>query len=522
MTTEVARRLITGLRAGGTRLLFGVSGGGPNLQKVGAAAEQGIPFVLCHTETAACIAASTYGLLTDSVGAALATRGPGVASAANGVAQATVDKQPLVLIGDTVPGPDRSWVGHQELDQLALMRPLTKWSGTVGHTHTARASKRAVRLATAHPQGAVHMDMDSTVPGEVPPDPPPLPLEHTVPQAVQELARRAQHPVLIVGTGALPWTQEVRQLVTETGCPALTTYHAKGLIDETTPEFGGLFTSSLPEAPLLRRSDLVLAVGVDPVEPLPRPFQYEAPVIEINPWLHKHRFFPSEAHVEGPVGPILKSIAPDLIDNRWETGAGQAVWQAARRSLWEDGPGFTPHQTVRAVAEWTGKQGGATVTLDAGAHFLVAMPFLPAAHPRQVLISNGLSTMGYALPAALGAALAHPGRPAVCLTGDGGLGIPLAELETLARTRANVVVVVLNDAALSLIELKQLPGQGGPSAVRFHTTDFAAVARASGIEGVIAENQSQLRAALAGPRPRLIDARINPTAYQAVIKTARG
>ena len=194
MTTEVARRLITGLRAGGTRLLFGVPGGGPNLQKVGAAAEQGIPFVLCHTETAACIAASTYGLLTDSVGAALVTRGPGVASAANGVAQATVDKQPLVLIGDTVPGPDRSWVGHQEFDQPALMRPLTKWSGTVGHTHTARASKSAVRLATAHPQGAVHLDMDSAVPGEVPPDPPPLPLEHTVPQAVQELARRAQYP----------------------------------------------------------------------------------------------------------------------------------------------------------------------------------------------------------------------------------------------------------------------------------------------------------------------------------------
>lgn len=522
MTTPVARRIVAGLKKGGARRLFGVPGGGPNLQKVGAATETGIPFVLFHTETAACIAASTYGLLTESVGAAVVTRGPGVASAVNGIAQATMDKQPLVLVGDTVPAPERTWVGHQEFDQPALMKPVSKWSGTVGHSQTARASERAARLATAHPQGAVHMDMDSAVPGEIPPDPTPLPTQRTAPKNAREMARKAERPLLILGAGALPWIQEVRRVVAGAGCPALTTYHAKGLIDETTPEFGGLFTSSLTEAPLLQRSDLVLAVGVDPVEPIPRPFQYGAPVVEINPWPQSHRFFPSRADVQGPVGPILESLAAHLADHSWDEGAGQTVWRTARRSLWEDGPGFTPHQAVQAVADWNAKQGGATVTLDAGAHFLVAMPFLPVTQPRQVLISNGLSTMGYALPAAIGAALAHPGRPAVCLTGDGGLGIPLAELETLARTRAEVVVVVLNDAALTLIELKQLPGQGGKEAVRYRTIDFAAVARACGMEGVVAENQTQLAAALDGPRPRLIDARIDAAAYQAVIKTARG
>jgi acetolactate synthase-1/2/3 large subunit len=336
------------------------------------------------------------------------------------------------------------------------------------------------------------------------------------------LARRAENPLLIAGTGALPWIREVRRVVTGTGCPALTTYHAKGLIDETTPEFGGLFTSSLLEAPLLQKSDLVLALGVDPVEPLPRPFEYEAPVVEINPWPSSHQFFPSHTRVDGPVGPILESIAPALADHSWDEGAGRTVWRSALRSLWEDGPGFTPHQAVTAVAEWSAQQGGATVTLDAGAHFLVGMPFLPATGPRQTLISNGLSTMGYALPAALGAALSHPGKPAVCLTGDGGLGYALAELETLARTAANVVVVVLNDAALTLIELKQLPGQGGPGAVRYGTIDFAEIARASGIEGVVVENRSQMEAALEGPRPRLVDARIDPTAYRPVIRMARG
>ncbi len=522
MSTTVARRIVAGLQAGGIRRLFGVPGGGPNLQKLGAAAELGIPFVLCHTETAACIVASTFGLLTGTVGAAVVTRGPGVASAVNGVAQATLDKQPLVLVGDTVAASDRSWVGHQEFDQPALMRPVTKWSGTVGHARTARAAEAAGRLAAAHPQGGVHLDMDSTVPGEVPPQPPALPGAAVVPEAVRKLTRRSELPLLIVGAGALRWAGDVRQVVAGAGCPVLTTYHAKGLIDETTPEFGGLFTSSLPEAPLLHKSDLVLAVGVDPAEPLPRPFQYEAPVVEINPWPNPRRFFPGEADIPGPVGPILESLAADLADNSWDKGEGQTVWRAARRALWENGPGFTPHQAVRAVAEWSARQGGTTVTLDAGAHFLVAMPFLEATEPRRVLISNGLSTMGYALPAALGAALAKPEEPAICLTGDGGLGYVPAELETLARTGANVVVVVFNDAALTLIELKQLPGQGGREAVRYRTTDLAAVARGFGMEGVVVENESQLAAALDGPRPRLIDARIDPTAYRAVIETARG
>lgn len=522
MSAPVARRIVAGLQAGGARRLFGVPGGGPNLAKLGAAADHGIPFVLCHTETAACIAASTFGLLSATVGAAVVTRGPGVASAVNGMAQATLDKQPLVLVGDTVSAADRSWVGHQEFDQPALMRPVTKWSGVVGHTDTARTAEAAARLAAAHPQGAVHLDMDGAVPGESPPPPPDLPSRRTAPADLREMVRRAARPVLIVGTGALPWVGEVRRVVAGAGCPVLTTYHAKGLIDETTPEFGGLFTSSLPEAALLGRSDLVLAVGVDPVEPLPRPFRYEAPVIEINPWPHSRRFFPGRARVEGPAGPILESLAADLAGNRWEEGAGRAVWRAARRSLWEDGPGFTPHQVVREVADWSAREGGVTVTLDAGAHFLVAMPFLPATRPRRVLISNGLSTMGYALPAALGAALARPGRPAVCLTGDGGLGMTPAELETLARTGADAVVVVFNDAALTLIELKQLPGQGGRGAVRYDPIDYAQVARACGMPGVVAENRSQLAAALAGPRPRLIDARIDPAAYRPVIEATRG
>jgi acetolactate synthase-1/2/3 large subunit len=163
-------------------------------------------------------------------------------------------------------------------------------------------------------------------------------------------------------------------------------------------------------------------------------------------------------------------------------------------------------------------------TVDAGAHFLAIMPFWPAVEPMQLLISNGLATMGFALPAAIAAALARPGQPVVCMVGDGGLAMTLAELETLARLQLPVTVVVFDDAALSLIEIKQKPGQGGSAAVRFAPVDYAQVASAMGLDAVVVATASEARAALAvgWDRPRLIDARIDPSTYSPLMTATRG
>ena len=165
-----------------------------------------------------------------------------------------------------------------------------------------------------------------------------------------------------------------------------------------------------------------------------------------------------------------------------------------------------------------------TLTVDAGAHMLVAMPLWPARAPHRVLISNGLATMGFALPAALGAALARPGEPVVCFVGDGGLGMTLAELETVVRCDLDVTVVVFDDAALSLIEIKQTAGQGAAGAVRYGAIDFAAVARAVGMPADVVTSRDELRAVMAraGRGPRLVDARIDPGCYPAVLAATRG
>jgi acetolactate synthase I/II/III large subunit len=167
---------------------------------------------------------------------------------------------------------------------------------------------------------------------------------------------------------------------------------------------------------------------------------------------------------------------------------------------------------------------GTIATVDAGAHFLAIMPFWPSLEPLQLLISNGLATMGFAVPAAIAAALAKPGSPVVCMVGDGGLAMALAELETISRLRLPITVVVFDDAALSLIEVKQKAGQGGEAAVRFAPVDYAQVAAAMGLESVMVTTAAEATKALTGgwDAPRLIDARIDPATYTRLIAATRG
>ena len=139
------------LAAAGADLMFGVPGGGPNIGMIEAGAGAGIRFVLTHGETAACIAAGAYGKLTGSPGVVGVTRGPGVTSSANGMAQATLDRFPLILLSDAVPAAEWGWAAHQRLDQQRMMAPLTKWTGALGSEEPSRVTERAARLAVTAP-----------------------------------------------------------------------------------------------------------------------------------------------------------------------------------------------------------------------------------------------------------------------------------------------------------------------------------------------------------------------------------
>ncbi len=524
----MADDLVSALAAARTNMIFGLPGGGSNLDVVGAAEQAGLRFVLTHTEAAAALMAGVTAELTGVPSACLVTRGPGVASAANGVAQALLDRQPMVVISDCVEDAERERVSHQRIDQQALMATVTKGSLRYG-PGDPDVPKRAVELARDGRPGPVHVDFDPTATD---------PCEYLAtgggraPRVVsdwKQLVRQARRPVVVAGVGAT--RAAVERLVTPGPIPILTTYKARGVVPDRSPNAAGVATGATAEKPLLDAADVIVGIGLDPVELIPAPWPYQAPVVLLGSWpIDDSTYFGDRLEAEA-VGD-LSDLAGELacaVRSTWSTDDAQRHRHAAlariEAAVPTDPAALTPQQVVTIARE--AAPAGAVATVDAGAHMLAAVPLWEVDSPGQLLISNGLATMGFALPAAIAAALVDPSRPVICLTGDGGIGIALAELETLARLRLDVVVVVFNDAALSLIAIKQVAdGQGGPAAVSYAPTDFAAVAAGFGIRAQRVTDASSYREALdAAVRhrgPYLLDVAVDPSAYPAILAAIRG
>ncbi len=521
-----AQNLAAAFSTHGCDIAFGLPGGGPNLDVIGAFDELGIRFVLAHTEAAACIMASTYGYIRDQVIPVVVTRGPGAASAVNGAAQATLDRQPLALITDTVPASLAQRVAHQRVNQRAMLGSVSKASVVFGATSTADELQSLLDFAQRTPAGAIHLNYDDigTPSGFEPPDAPePLHSRKNVTNRVLE----ADRPVVICGLGAAQAKAELSTTLLEFAAPVLTTYQGIGVIPTEHTIAAGLFTNGAAERPLLEQADLIITIGLDPVEPIPASWSYKAPVISFATHPTADPYLPIAAEL----------ISDDLADlchqhlmasHTWPAGTGADTRDTLRKALvpnHEDNPDgdfFGAVELVTTALE--NVPSPLTVTVDAGAHFLAVMPFWPADETKRVLISNGLSTMGYAVPAAIGAALARPGEPVLAFVGDGGLGMTLAELETIVRLELPITVVVFNDSALSLIEIKQRENHGGSSAVRYGGIDFATVARGMGMEAEVVSSPRQFESALAHgwAAPRLIDARIDPVDYPHLITITRG
>ena len=492
-----ADQIAAALAEAGTDVCFGVPGGGVNLDLVGACGRHGIRFVLTHTETAAVIAAGVWGELTGRPGLALCTRGPGLAAALNGIAQAHLDRQPVIVVTDGAGFAHP----HQRVDHAAMVAPFSK--GTVSDPEAA------VALALAPPWGPVLIDAGAPVR-----EAPAVAAIEPAPDVVLPTATR---PVVLVGVAARGSENAIRDLVRTTGTPVLTTYKAKGAVPESWPNAAGLLTGGTIEAPLLDAADLIVAVGLDPVELIPAPWPYAAPIVSLMPWPNPPGPLSPIAEFVGPLPQLLAGLALD--GSGWErTGADYRRATLERVEIAGTGTGMSPHDVVRAVRRALPAE--AIATVDAGAHMLVAMPLFEIDEPRRCLISSGLATMGFALPAAIAASLATD-APVVCLTGDGGLGMCLAELETAARVGRDLRVVVFDDATLTLIAIKQGAGQGGDDAVRYGAVDFAAVARGLGLRAETATAPAGLEAALAQPGPSLTSVQIDRSSYAAVLAATR-
>jgi acetolactate synthase-1/2/3 large subunit len=522
--------IVRRLKASGVRAIFGVPGGGGNLDLIDAACRADLPFVLTATETGGALAAVGQAEVTGQPGACLTTLGPGAASVANGVACAMLDRAPIFVFTDSHAAAAGGAYEHQQFDHQAFFRPIAKWTGRLLPGCASTTIERAFAAMREPPPGPVHIDCpeDFESPATAIAPGAPEPASHASPDdraAFESLARRARRPLLIVGLGARQPADAaaIRGFVERRGIPALVTYKAKGVIPDDHACYAGVFTNAEIERLMVESSDLIVGIGLDPVELLPRPWKYSAPVVSINRWRVIDRQVPFAAQLatDLPGGiDVLDALLPRV---GWDLDAIRRQVAEHRQAIDIPG-GFTAQRVVQLAAERLARS--TRVTVDAGAHMIPVTLLWPVGEPNGMLISNGLSTMGFALPAAIGAAIAERSRRVVALTGDGGLLMCAAELLTAVREQLRICVVVFNDASLTLIELKQQRRGYQPAGVALGDVNWPALAESFGVAAFSADSEAGLERAieqsLAVDGPSLIDARIDRSVYAATLKAVRG
>lgn len=534
----VAAALAEELVRRGVRRIFGIPGGGSSLDIIAEAGKRGIDFVLTRSENAAVIMASASAELTDTIGVALGTKGPGVANAMNGLACASLERTPVLFLADGFD-PKQAYMTHQVFDQAALAAPVTKARIVLRQGDDLATVGAMLDTALSWPRGPVYLELTGAVAGS-----PAVGMPHGADahsanaradapdgdlNRARELLAQARRPVIIAGLQAVQADSApgLRRLADALDAPVLPTYKAKGVLPDADPRVVGLYVGGAGEEAAIKAGDLIILYGADPVEFALQPWRYAAPVLEIARHRFERHYVTPSAGLYGDPAALVTALLAEGRNVRSEWDKADLARHRADlrdRLAVRGGAPISPQHVIDAVVAAAPK--GTRITVDAGAHMLPVMAFWQAEAPRDVLISNGLATMAYALPAGIAAALAEPDRPVIAFTGDGGLAMCLGELATAAEQRCRLVVVVLNDSALSMIDVKQSSRGLERAGVAFAAVDFAMTAKGLGLRAARVERSEAIgpaiRDACAAGGPALVDIVVDPSGYLEQVKALRG
>jgi acetolactate synthase I/II/III large subunit len=488
-----------------------------------------ITFIPTRHEQGAAFMADAYGRLTGRAGVCLATLGPGATNLATGVADANLDRAPLVAITGQA-GRDRVHKeSHQRVDIVEHFRPLTKWNTRVETAGVIpEVIRKAFKLAESEKPGACHIEVPEDVAREAT-DGVPLSTERARRpspdrQALETAARlidAASFPLIFAGNGVIRGqaSHELRKFARAHGIPVAHTFMAKGSMpydDDLCLLSVGLQARDYISCGF-DKADLIIAVGYDPVEYAPKFWNPERKksIVHID-------FTPAE--VDSFYQPAVEVVADvreaiELLGGLVKSQKDPSPYQTLRRYILtelaegaddSDFP-LKPQRVLRDLRAVMGRED--ILISDVGTHKLWIARTFPAYEPNTVLISNGYAAMGFALPAAIAAKLVHPERQVVAVSGDGGFLMNSQELETACRLRLPVVNVIFRDGGYNLIQWKQQTHLGRESGVKFGNPDFVALAAAFGAKGFRVESARDLRPiltqALAHPGPSVVDVPID-------------
>ena len=537
-----AETLARALRDAGVTRMFGLPGG-EVLDFIEAARRLGIAFTLVRHEATASFLADALGQLDRQPAVCVSTLGPGAVNMTLGVANAFLDRSPLIAVTASMAESSRPYATHQNLDLNAVYRPFTKMTVTLDGVDTAAKLRRAFRAAVEPRMGPVHLALPSDVgrrEERVTEDPSAVRLtpDAPAPAAPPDIARmagvrrRARRPILLIGLDLDPRTSPplVRRMVDALGVPAFVTPKAKGILPEDHPLFCGVCAGVAGDAVLLdffARADLLVGLGFDPVES-DKIWHQTMGMVSIGPMSIAADAFAPRLELVGDFGASVDGLlSAPLGPYDWtpaEIRALRADLERLLRPTARPQNRVSPYELTRALRDLCPRE--TVMTTDVGSVKFVVSQAWSTWEPLTFLESNGLSSMGYALPAAMAAKIHFPDRPVVCTVGDGGFAMGFADLETCVRRRLNLLTVVYNDSALSLIRVVQARRQYPDHGVRFGQIDFAAVASALGAWGRRVSSLEELARAvpeaLGQDRPAVLDVAVDPAEYAAHVYKGTG
>jgi acetolactate synthase-1/2/3 large subunit len=497
----VAELIVRCLENEGVTYVFGIPGE-ENIHLVDALSKSSIRYVLVRHEQAASFMAEVYGRLTGRAGVCSATLGPGAINLLLGVADATTNSTPVVALSAQV-GMNRSYKeSHQGVDLVSMFAPVTKWSELIATPGAVpEMIRRAFKLAQTERPGAVYL----AVPEDVEKSPAhagarplvvniPRPDEPSLSQLrrAAEVLGTARNPIVLAGHGAARAgaSDALRRFAEELCIPVATTFHGKGVLPDDHPQ-------ALGAVGFMRHdyvnfgfdeADAIIAVGYELQEFDP---------VRINPKsdkkiIHIHRFpaevdvhYEVEVGLQSDIGRTLDALAaavgtrfePDIPKQRIR----EMIESELQRGRSDDRFPLAPARIVADTRAALRRKD--IVLVDTGALKMWMARLYPTYEPNTCLISNGLSTMAWTVPGAIGAKLARPEARVLVATGDGAFMMNSQEIETALRERIPLVVLIWVDDEYGLIKWKMELELGHDVDTTFTNPDFVAYAESFGARG---------------------------------------
>lgn len=526
--TTVADKIVEQLAAVGVERIYGIPGES-NLPLMEAIRKNGkVEFVLTRHEATAAFMASAHGKLTGELGVCLSIAGPGATNLITGLMDAATDGAPVLALTGQVP---QLYLGSeylQEIDQIELFRPFTVFSETIAKASQAiMLTSMAVKNAYSK-RGVAHLSLPTDVlaegleeeiwkPGEHVFKPESVPRDEDLRKAAK-LINASRRPVILGGWGIRNAGREVLRFAEKISAPIVTTSRAKGAVPETKDNvlgvIGAIGTPNAAKA--LVDSDLLIVLGAGFRQ---RNLLPKVPVIQVDvDGVKLGRSFPVKVGLVGDARMAVMELMKRVSKKKRDAGFFRRIAEIKKAHLREVdadsknmaspiSPGFV----VQAVKRHAKKK--ALICVDVGDHtYWFYKKYV--CDGEETLLSANMASMAFALPASMAAQYIYPKRQVICVTGDGGFAMLMADFTTAVYNKLPIKVVVFNDGRLKNITKEQAMHNYPEYGVRFLNPDFAGFASACGGLGIKVEKPEKLDGALkeafASSKPAIVDVHVDP------------